>query len=186
MYISCKHYQRWLFPVHPDTNKWYLCRLCYEQKSNNIFPRKRVRLMYCTYCACAQSPHSSCQNTDCTAYNKSHSYYCNICHLWDNNRDRPKYHCTKCGICRVGVQKEFIHCSKCEMCIPAGKTHTCWGRIKNIVCPICYMDCEAHGQDQLSFLECGHLLHTECMQEMWLHAIKQQHALKCPTCNKII
>ena len=185
MYPSCKHYERWLFPVHPDEKKWYFCRLCYESKTNTLFPRKRVKLMYCTYCSCAQSVYSSCQNPDCTVYDKSHHYYCNICHLWDNKKNHPKYHCNQCGICRVGLQDDYTHCCKCGMCVPKQKPHNCWGEIKNVVCPICYLECDEHGRDPLSFLECGHVLHTECMQELWLHAIKHKQALKCPTCNKI-
>jgi RING finger/CHY zinc finger protein 1 len=191
MKLPCTHYRRWLFPIHPDTGVVYPCRLCHDTAAASdvpAFPRHRVKGMVCAFCSCAQRVGTTCGNPDCTAYHKAHAYYCDTCHLWDDDRYKMIYHCAACGICRIGHSETYTHCFKCNMCVPRNSPtrppHVCWGRLHDTLCPICYMECDAHSQDPVSFLACGHVLHTECFQSMCLNTGHFQ--LKCPTCNQVV
>ena len=68
------------------------------------------------------------------------SYYCSICHLWENNPNKSIYHCVDCKICRIGkgLGIDFFHCPTCGVCMSLkAKDHKCVERSLESDCPIC-------------------------------------------------
>ncbi len=65
-------------------------------------------------------------------------YYCNICHLWDDQPGRSIYHCPFCNLCRVGegLGVDACHCMDCNTCMALSEfaTHKCRGLSS---CPVC-------------------------------------------------
>jgi hypothetical protein len=179
----CQHYPgRWLFPVHPVELSRVACRLCYDasRAAAAAFPRKAVRQMVCAFCACAQPCGAACANPDCTASGVRHRYYCGVCHLWEQRPAKSIYHCVDCAICRVGPAEDYEHCGNCGMCVPKARPHKCWGQLAGATCPVCYDACDAAGRESISFLRCGHALHTEC----WRQLLQHGH-FKCPSCGRL-
>jgi zinc finger-like protein len=66
------------------------------------------------------------------------SYYCGICHLWDNNNAHKIYHCPYCNLCRQGqgLGLDSCHCMQCNTCMHLADfpRHQCR---KLNPCPIC-------------------------------------------------
>ena len=54
-------------------------------------------------------------------------------------------------------------------------------RFANEECPSCYT--ELSGTQELTVLECGHVLHTACLFE-WTHAVTGRHN-RCPECRQV-
>lgn len=201
----CPHYPlRWLFPIHPRRRLVAPCRLCYAERGDDStpFPRKDVEAMVCAFCACAQPCAGHCRNPDCTAHERPHSYYCGVCHLWEHrpgggregsSRVRgdgpllepppppPIYHCDQCGICRIGPRSMYRHCGGCGMCVPRRLPHRCWGELHGASCPVCYEPCDQHGREPITFLACGHALHTACCRQLFEHG-----HYACPTCGRVV
>jgi hypothetical protein len=71
------------------------------------------------------APAGSCAS--CST--KLASYYCSICHLWDDEPGRAIYHCPFCNVCRrgQGLGVDFFHCMQCNACMSLSlfNTHTC-------------------------------------------------------------
>jgi len=106
--LGCEHYKRNVKLQCPMCNKWYTCRLCHDAAENHILPRKETKNMLCMLCGSAQKASDQCAQCGARAAN----YYCDICHLWEDDPNRSIYHCNDCGICRVGrgLGKDFFHC----------------------------------------------------------------------------
>ena len=194
MRLRCPHYVRWLHPVHPDTGRRSGCRLCWSASdadaSAGDYPRARVAVMVCAFCACAQRCAPACGNPECTAVGRRHSYYCSQCHLWENDAGRLIYHCAQCGICRVGMQSDYRHCDACAMCVPRGRPHRCWGgagagvnagAATEASCPICFEDMRC-SRDSTLFLQCGHAAHSKCLLRWWGSC---GSAPRCMTCRAV-
>ena len=66
------------------------------------------------------------------------TYYCSICHLWDNNSAHKIYHCPYCNLCRQGkgLGLDSCHCMQCNTCMHLADfpRHRCR---KLNPCPIC-------------------------------------------------
>jgi len=66
------------------------------------------------------------------------TYYCSICHLWDNNSANKIYHCPYCNLCRQGqgLGLDSCHCMECNTCMHLADfpRHRCR---KLNPCPIC-------------------------------------------------
>lgn len=66
------------------------------------------------------------------------AYYCDICHLWDNNPEHHIYHCPYCNLCRqgLGLGLDSCHCMQCNTCMHLSdfSRHKCR---KLNPCPIC-------------------------------------------------
>lgn len=77
----------------------------------------------CPFVPCP--PSGSCAS--CST--KLASYYCSICHLWDDEPGRAIYHCPFCNVCRrgQGLGVDFFHCMQCNACMSLSlfNTHTC-------------------------------------------------------------
>lgn len=106
--FGCQHYKRNVKLQCFTCNKWYTCRLCHDAAEDHALPRRETKNMLCMICGTAQRAAEIC--THCTG--RAANYYCDICHLWEDDPNRSIYHCNDCGICRVGVGlgKDFFHC----------------------------------------------------------------------------
>lgn len=65
-------------------------------------------------------------------------YYCNICHLFDDEPGRQIYHCPFCNLCRLGqgLGADACHCMRCNCCMHLSvfKGHKC----RDVsTCPVC-------------------------------------------------
>lgn len=78
-------------------------------------------------CSCPFSPIPVGSCASCST--KLASYYCSICHLWDDEPGRAIYHCPFCNVCRrgQGLGVDFFHCMQCNACMSLSlfNTHTC-------------------------------------------------------------
>ena len=97
--FGCKHYKRNVKLQCFKCNKWYTCRLCHDAVEDHTLPRRETKNMLCMICGTAQRAAEIC--THCTG--RAANYYCDICHLWEDDPNKSIYHCNDCGICRVGM-----------------------------------------------------------------------------------
>lgn len=106
--LGCKHYRRNVKLQCAACDRWYTCRLCHDEVEDHTLPRRETRHMLCMLCGRAQKASHTCVGCNQSAA----SYYCNICKLWNDDRNKPIYHCNDCGLCRVGLGlgKDFFHC----------------------------------------------------------------------------
>ena len=181
--MLCDHYRHWMQPIHPLEHVPVPCRLCANERFESVFLRYDVTQMQCSFCHCVQPPHASCQNPECTHYQKAHHYYCPVCFLWEHDPHKDIYHCEGCRICRVGTRAEYTHCAACQMCVPERHPHYCVGGLaKDNPCPVCYEDVSQSTEPSL-FMGCGHCIHLHCKLDWLTHGgtVAQQHP--CPLCK---
>ena len=95
--LGCRHYQRKAILVAPCCGKEFVCRLCHDEEcTDHTFDRYRVTEMRCMECGTRQPVNRMC--THCGTLMAK--YYCNICHLFDDDSGRDIYHCQFCNFCR--------------------------------------------------------------------------------------
>ena len=196
--IFCTHYNRHNYPIFKCCKKIYPCRLCHDEKEEHKCNRFEVDYMKCNYCKTYQKSSSSCNNPECYKFNKPHKYFCKICNLWSNDKDKKLvildsylitnintnselYHCKDCGICRMGLQKDITHCHKCNQCIFTRifDNHQCITDMKDEKCPICFKELWGCFRDTCYHLKCGHKVHTSCFKKSL-----QSYNYNCPLCKK--
>jgi len=180
---TCNHYSRSCKLVAPCCDKVYGCRMCHDEaqssapvKESHTLDRKLVEEVVCKECDLRQPVAASCTNCQ-TVFGKA--YFCPICRLYDD-KDKEQYHCDGCGICRIGTggKENYVHCYTCCLCFMKDATHKCIENSANNNCPVCMED--IHGSIiAAAHPPCGHLLHTDCQKNMFLHG---QYA--CPVCSK--
>ena len=181
---SCSHYKRKCALVAPCCNEVFPCRLCHDEKyvenwrldpeDTHAIDRHAVTSVVCTICSCRQPASDTCVSCNISFA----SYYCNICHLYDDDGPSKQiYHCSDCGICRVGGADNFVHCNVCNMCIGINnKEHSCRpGSMGN--CPVCLEDLWSSRKPSF-WLKCDHCIHVECFKQL------QKTTIKCPVCAK--
>lgn len=189
--MLCSHYRHWCKSVHPTTKQPVACRHCYANQDGATllydepeFDRFNVSHMQCSFCYCFQTAGPRCVNPECTMSNRSHRYYCEKCHLWEDNATKHIYHCDQCGICRMGRSEDYTHCNKCNMCVSKRSKHQCVGGLaKDNPCPICYTDI-AQSTDPAVFLKCGHAVHRMCLTEWQHNAGALAWYTGCPICRQ--
>ena len=161
--------------------------------------RAQTKYIKCKDCSCLiKLPNTSCQNKECSLFNKPDKYFCGKCNIWFNDIDpmlryvnsllvkninitKECYHCDKCGICRVGNRNDYQHCDFCNLCIKKSliDNHNCLKKnIQSDSCPIC-LDNIWESKDNPYLLKCGHVIHTKC----FLNNIKENN-YQCPCCKK--
>jgi RING finger/CHY zinc finger protein 1 len=153
--------------------------LCHDATiTEHSLDRFSVDTVKCIKCQTVQPPNGKCIQENCK--NIFGEYYCDICHLFENNKDKEIYHCIDCGICRVGKKENYRHCIKCNHCIhmDSAENHKCFAGTWND-CPIC-IDTLKDSTRPLFLLPCGHGTHTECMNKYLLSDYR------CPICKKSI
>jgi zinc finger protein-like protein len=177
--LGCRHYRRAARLVAPCCGKVFTCRLCHDDVSDHRLDRYAVREMECMHCGERQPVGSSCRH--CSA--SLASYYCGICHLFDDEPGRSIYHCPFCNVCRrgKGLGVDFFHCMQCNSCMSLSlfDAHTCRERAMEANCPVCreYLFDSAA---PIKELPCGHFLHSSCFAEY------ARYAYTCPICCKSI
>lgn len=126
--FGCEHYKRNVKLQCSTCNKWYTCRLCHDAAEDHTLPRRETKNMLCMICGTAQRAAEIC--TNCTG--RAANYYCDICHLWEDDPNRSIYHCNDCGICRVGVGlgKDFFHCKVSPHSPIASQSLTCLADVR--------------------------------------------------------
>lgn len=73
------------------------CRLCHDEAvGSHRMDRYAIAEMVCMQCGLQQPVAGTCSG--CSA--QLACYYCNICHLFDDEPGRPIYHCPFCNVCR--------------------------------------------------------------------------------------
>ncbi len=173
---GCFHYNRYCEIYTECCNKYYICRLCHDYDQTHQLDRYKINQIRCLICNTKQNITNKCIQCNITFG----EYYCNICHLYDNNQQiKNIYHCNKCNICRIGKKENYFHCDKCVGCINIinKDTHLC---IENNLldnCVIC-LDNKFNSRTPISILKCGHSFHLKCLEQ-----IKK---LICPLCRKYI
>jgi uncharacterized CHY-type Zn-finger protein len=106
--LGCQHYKRNVKVQCYDCKRWYTCRHCHDALEDHNLNRAKTQHMLCMMCGTPQPAGEYCAHCGM----QTACYYCAICKLWDNNRNKKIYHCVDCGICRrgEGLGKDYIHC----------------------------------------------------------------------------
>ncbi|XP_056603303.1 RING finger and CHY zinc finger domain-containing protein 1 [Triplophysa dalaica] len=169
---GCEHYVRSCLLKAPCCGKFYVCRLCHDGEENHQMDRFKVREVKCADCNTIQEAQQTCKK--CSV--KFGEYYCDICHLFD--KDKKQYHCQPCGICRIGPREKYFHCKKCNLCLATDlkDNHKCVENVSRQNCPVCMEDIHT-SRVGAHVLECGHLLHKTCFDDMC-----RTGAYRCPLC----
>ena len=171
---KCNHYKRNCLVQCVKCEKFYGCRICHDEEEDHNIDRYSIKQMKCKLCNCVQECSNKCINCN----QKMAHYYCEVCHLFDNDETKLISHCEHCKICRIGDNK---HCFKCNMCFDKSifDTHKCIDENKyNDNCPVCQLDLK-QSRFHTTILKCNHLMHQECLTE-YLKSGNYQ----CPLCKK--
>jgi uncharacterized CHY-type Zn-finger protein len=191
--LGCQHYKRNVKLQCFTCNRWYTCRFCHDEMEDHHVNRKETRNMLCMLCGYAQRAGDTC--IDCGV--RAAWYYCNICHLWDDDANKSIYHCNDCGICRRGrgIGKDFVHCKvsfvtasnrdeakflqTCGVCVAIAmeNSHKCIERASDCDCPICGEYLFSSPQTVI-FMKCGHSIHRICYDALI------ETSYKCPICSQ--
>ncbi|KAJ3670660.1 hypothetical protein LUZ60_008086 [Juncus effusus] len=175
--FGCEHYKRNCKLVALCCDKLFVCRFCHDKVSDHTMDRKAVREMMCMKCLKVQPISPNCSTPSCNGFSMA-KYYCNICKLFDD--DRNIYHCPFCNLCRLGrgLGIDFFHCMKCNCCLGLKLVdHKCRERMLETNCPIC-CDFLFTSSAAMRALPCGHFMHSACFQ-----AYTSVH-YTCPICCK--
>ncbi|KAB8670389.1 hypothetical protein FH972_026302 [Carpinus fangiana] len=175
---GCKHYKRHIKVQCHDCRRWYTCRLCHDEATDDHqLDRKKIKNMLCMNCKTPQAAAEYCKECGQLAAN----YYCDVCKLWDNDARRRIYHCDDCGICRrgEGLGKDYVHCKKCNVCISIAfaTTHRCVERATDCDCPICGEYLFTSSASVVA-MQCGHYIHRVCFDAY------MESSYRCPICNR--
>ena len=171
---ECTHYKRNCLVKCNQCLKFYGCRFCHDENENHNINRFSITIMKCKLCDAVQD----CSNKCFSCEESMAKYYCNICHLFDDDTNKIIKHCDKCGICRIGDNQ---HCDKCNMCFSKSSfaNHKCVDKDKyNDICCICQQNLKT-SRLHTTVLKCGHLVHHECLNEYL-----KSNQYQCPLCKK--
>jgi len=173
---GCKHYKRKCLMKAECCNNFVPCRLCHDEICDHKINRFETKEMKCKLCEYIQPVNNKCINCN----EIMGDYYCNICKFWSNDETTKIYHCDECGICRKGIKEDYYHCKICNSCIHKNHkdTHKCLEKSLDTDCPICNENL-FNSTKAISLLQCGHYIHSECMEEY----IKSSN-YQCPICKK--
>lgn len=88
--LGCKHYQRKCQLIAPCCGKAFTCRLCHDEAiASHRIDRFKVSEVLCMMCGARGPAAKSC----CVCKADFSAYYCDICHLFDDNPSHSTYHC---------------------------------------------------------------------------------------------
>ncbi|XP_039606786.1 RING finger and CHY zinc finger domain-containing protein 1 [Polypterus senegalus] len=171
--FGCEHYKRNCLLKAPCCSKLYVCRLCHDAKEQHVMNRFKVKDVQCASCLRTQKAQQTCESCGIVFG----EYYCNICHLYD--ADKQQYHCDPCGICRIGPKEKYFHCVKCNLClaIDLEGNHKCVENVSRQNCPVCMEDIHT-SRIGAQVLSCGHLLHKTCYEDL-----AKYKEYRCPLCK---
>lgn len=174
--LGCAHYQRRCKVVAPCCNRTYTCRECHDEaETDHDLDSKQVEEMLCMECNTQQPAAGKC----CECGHIMAAYYCDICHLWDNNPEHHIYHCPYCNLCRqgLGLGLDSCHCMQCNTCMHLSdfSRHKCR---KLNPCPICQENLYESTKPYRELPRCGHFMHSHCFKQ------HTQEYYTCPLCLK--
>jgi len=181
--FGCKHYIRGCQIQCPikTCGRYYMCRVCHNDKEHHVMNRKEITMMKCCYCGTKQPISNRC--TKCRAIMAE--YYCDKCHLFDCPNEMKIFHCDKCGECKkCQIDTTMHHCDICECCVP--ENHSCFKfKLTDLTCVIC---CEelSTSREPSRILSCGHGGHISCITKYIHDALKNFDIPTCPLCRKCI
>jgi RING finger/CHY zinc finger protein 1 len=170
----------------PCCNEYFDCRFCHDKvrfedekdvKRCHVMDRHAVVSVRCVLCSLVQEAGQVCKGCGVILGN----YWCPVCVFLDDE-DKGQYHCDKCGICRVGGAAAHVHCDKCGICVKAVafESHACLANAARNDCTVCLESLHT-SREPMTFLRCGHGLHSACMTEFLKGG---QHV--CPLCKKSV
>eukprot|EP01084_Bolivina_argentea_P144754 253900_1 len=199
--LYCPHYPTRRVWIHHPENllEIYPCRLCYADEIERLhmldvsmysndsacyelpkLDRKQVKYMKCRACLVSQKAMPSCQNPDCYWFQVDHHNYCDVCHLWCNDRSKEVFHCDECGICRVGNREDYAHCNGCNLCIHRQAEHECVeSSAEKGKCPVC-LETLHDSRKPVVWSECNHMFHDVCLETLL------KSTIRCPVCKKSV
>lgn len=174
-HYGCPHYKTNSKIRAECCGNWYVCRFCHDESEDHTIDRYSIKFMLCFFCHTAQVAGQNCRS----CLKEISKYYCDNCHLWDDEAGKEIFHCEKCQLCRRGTREKYIHCDRCSGCITADHfpVHKCLEGSLHSDCPIC-------GEDMFTtvtgvmFMPCGHAIHFRCHQE------HTKSSYQCPICLK--
>ena len=181
----CKHYKRNCEIKSPCCGEFFGCRICHDElytgpkgkcPTENL-DRKLVSIIRCFECQTEQDATNECVNCKIQfAY-----YFCNICHLYDDDKRKKIYHCDECGICRIGDIGDTFHCNICNCCFPMilKDDHKCIADNLQKDCPVC-LENLFNSRKAASILKCGHPIHSICLRKLVKNS---SSGYKCPLCS---
>eukprot|EP00879_Flechtneria_rotunda_P008507 GHRR01008912.1.p1 GENE.GHRR01008912.1~~GHRR01008912.1.p1 ORF type:complete len:1552 (+),score=616.00 GHRR01008912.1:172-4827(+) len=177
--LGCRHYRCSAQLVAPCCGKVFTCRLCHDEACDHRMDRYTVSDMVCMLCNTRQPVAGACSSCG----HSLSAYYCNICHLFDDEPGRNIYHCPFCNVCRrgKGLGVDFFHCMQCNACMSLTlfNSHTCRERAMEGNCPVCH-EYLFDSATPIKELPCGHFLHSSCFAEY------ARYNYTCPICCKSI
>lgn len=101
----------------------------------------------------------------CTKCEKTMArFYCDICHLFDDDPQHAIFHCDQCGMCRRGLREHFTHCEICNVCRANGE-HKCITDVLKTNCPYCAKNLHSSTKASEFLPYCGHGVHSHCFIE---------------------
>ncbi|KAI8103324.1 hypothetical protein M9435_004663 [Picochlorum sp. BPE23] len=176
--LGCKHYARNAMLVAPCCDKEFTCRLCHDEKVlDHKLDRYQVKEMRCMLCGLRQNISNACSGCGSTMA----AYYCNICHLFDNDGTKDIYHCPFCNFCRrgKGLGIDSFHCMSCNACMSLElfNKHKCTEAALSGTCPVC-SDPLFESNTPIKELPCGHFMHSLCF------GAYVRYSYTCPICSK--
>eukprot|EP00968_Pinguiococcus_pyrenoidosus_P005032 scaffold327_cov257-Pinguiococcus_pyrenoidosus.AAC.9 len=182
--LGCCHYKRKVKLLAPCCDKLFTCRLCHDQASDHMMDRFAVKEMVCMVCGTQQPVKGVCANKDCVHSSFSNplsTYYCDVCHLFDDDPKKHIYHCPYCNVCRAGrgLGIDYRHCMRCNACVRIDAEHKCLNQVLQGNCPICLEEV-FRSTRSIKALRCGHVMHKDCYTRY------RQHSYTCPICWKSV
>lgn len=184
---GCCHYDCSVDMQCFTCKEFFPCRLCHDQAKNEEEkdPKKRhtvnryeIAQIRCRNCNTEQAPQGICSNCS----QNFGDYFCLVCRIFENNKNKCIYHCEGCNICRLGPQENFFHCYACEACLAVSlkDSHKCKQGITKVDCVICQENM-FYSRIQSMSMKCGHYIHSKCYKEMLKNNI-----YTCPLCLKYV
>lgn len=176
--FGCNHYRRGAKLVAPCCGEEYVCRLCHDEAvADHKLDRYAVKEMRCLHCGTKQAVSGECISCGKVLAR----YYCEICHLFDDDPTHEIYHCPFCNFCRrgKGLGKDAFHCMSCNACMSLElfNKHRCTEAALAGNCPVC-SEALFHSSAPIKELPCGHFMHSHCF------GAYTRHAYSCPVCFK--
>lgn len=111
---GCTHYRRHCQIKAPCCGQFFSCRHCHDEEiTGHRINRFEIKEMQCSYCSTVQPISNKCIACD----KEMAHYFCDICHLFDDDSEKNLWHCMHCGYCiKTPVNKSYAHCFECNTC----------------------------------------------------------------------
>lgn len=171
---GCVHYSRHCQLRAPCCGLYYACRRCHDESGHKM-DRFAVTEMKCLYCETSQQVSNECV----ACHRRMARYYCDVCHLFDDDEKHHIWHCVQCGMClcdQTGNAEPHEHCVQCNTCRAVGHTtHINSGAD----CPVCLDPLYSNNRAVVFPGPCTHWLHSDCFTQYLSH---KNYA--CPVCKK--